>query len=904
MSACGALEAAKTPDANGYSVSVHSRPRSEDLKECACRAELDDWCVGISRIGSEGSGWISSVKLRHRRRSVWGRNGRRPRRPGKSQPPAVRTKTAQDPFIEVLRHGGSLTDAVVADIRGLLARGERDLATAVAASLRTDPDTAELGDLTTGIVAATEGYLALAWSHLRDLPEPVWVRHAAEEWVRAGFDQESEHARKQLARLADEAPDFVPASAWLAMFGPVFGHGCGDLAKQLFTVFDARVGDGSAVEPSLVVHRDWLRPWVAARSDGPSAPAAPDGSVSFAVMDYGHPGRSRASANIGDHVQSLASLGHLVRHQDLRYDGRQDLVDLLTQLRSRVRPELQRHSEERRVALIQIDRDASMYAAIPPNTWTLAFGWYMHAIFGTRYGFPFHPNLLPIFVSFHCSKRDLLTEEAVAYLRRFAPIGCRDWTTVDILLSVDVPAFFSGCLTSTARTVFPERVDRPAAEAPVAYVDMPKAVVPHRAPVHAHSSDAIRFRSFATNVSDAVDLLETYRGKYRGVVTSRLHGYLPLRSLGVPVDFQPKNRSDPRFAGLIDITDDEFDSMQTRIDGLLEEMFEMILAGRAPDEVYSRWRELTADEVAAAQRRRTAEQPMPPPVADLVRELVQVRHSHPTARSDAVSVVVPVSATEAEAVQVLLSSVAEQASGEVRFFLLARHDKLPGAADLNMAAGGYPVEVISTASVGNDLRAAGRVPTPLDIDRLVLPELLPDIERVVVLPAASVVSADIADLFALDLGGRLFAAPDPAGRSGVSGFGVLNTAANRLGARTAAATELRRRAYARHRFDFDAFDIDVMVLDLAAWRDRAVLTTYIPYVEEFGLTFRELLHLAVGPDRAIVPTRWFAVPGRSVIAHPALVYWADRTKPWSDDVAVEQQRWLEASGQLRSRRHE
>ena len=64
-------------------------------------------------------------------------------------------------------------------------------------------------------------------------------------------------------------------------------------------------------------------------------------------------------------------------------------------------------------------------------------------------------------------------------------------------------------------------------------------------------------------------------------MTSRLHCYLPLRSLGVPVDFQPKNRSDPRFAGLIDITDDEFDAMQTRIDRLLEEMFDMILAGRS-----------------------------------------------------------------------------------------------------------------------------------------------------------------------------------------------------------------------------------------------------------------------------------------------------------------------------------
>ena len=92
------------------------------------------------------------------------------------QPPVGPTKATLDPVIEVLRQGGSLTDAVVADIRGLLARGERDLASTVAASLRSDPANTELGHITTGIVAATAGHLAVAWSHLRDLPEPLWVR--------------------------------------------------------------------------------------------------------------------------------------------------------------------------------------------------------------------------------------------------------------------------------------------------------------------------------------------------------------------------------------------------------------------------------------------------------------------------------------------------------------------------------------------------------------------------------------------------------------------------------------------------------------------------------------------------------------------------------------------------------
>ena len=66
-------------------------------------------------------------------------------------------------------------------------------------------------------------------------------------------------------------------------------------------------------------------------------------------------------------------------------------------------------------------RDASMYAAIPEDTWVLCFGWFMHALFGMRHGFPLHRNLRPIFVSFHCNKRELLTPEAVEYLQALRP---------------------------------------------------------------------------------------------------------------------------------------------------------------------------------------------------------------------------------------------------------------------------------------------------------------------------------------------------------------------------------------------------------------------------------------------------------------------------------------------------
>ncbi len=819
---------------------------------------------------------------------------------GKPAPPAppVPAPIVPPPIVEVLRQGGGLAEAVAAQTRHLLGQRQRDVALALATSLLQDPATGPAGALALGIVAGDRDHHALAWFHLQGLPVELWSRYAASEWVRAGLDQDPVRTLGRIEQLADTVPAAVPPEAWRALIGPVFGRGQADLTRQLFRVLDARVADGREVPRGLVVERDWLCRWVSANPDGVHAPASPEGTVSFAILAYDHPGRSRASANIGDHVQSIASLGHVVRHQGLSYEGPQDLVDLLTQLRSRVRPELTRTSVENRVQLLQVDRDASAYSAVPPNTWTLAFCWYMHAIFETRYGLPFHPNLLPIFISFHCSKRDLLSEDTIEHLKTFGPVGCRDWTTVDMLLSIGVPSFFSGCLTTTVRTVFPHLVDPVPEDAVVAYVDMPAASVPAGAPTYAHSDDRVRFRSFSTNVLDGVQLLETYRTEHSGMVTTRLHCYLPTRSLGMSVDFKPDNRSDPRFAGLIDITDAEFDRMQSTLDDRLEQVLTLAFSGAAPAAIYARWAELNAADVAAAVQRRDAVRPLPEPRVDLTAEVERVRSAVTTERSDSVAVAVLVRPEELEALRVLVGSVAVHSARPVQFFLLTRSpDVLDGAA-LAASLPGHQVEVVNTRGVGDALRAPGKRPREADVDLLVLPDILGAFDRAVVLPAAAVVTGDVAELADLDLQGHLLAAPDPAGPSSVSGFGVLNNAANRLAEQTVASTELRRRAYARHDFDFDGFDTHVLVLDLASWRRHDVVASHQPYLEEFGLSFRELLHLAVGPHRAVIPPAWYQVPSRNPVVDPALVHWAEAPRPWSSDVAPEQQRWFTARDQL------
>ncbi len=97
----------------------------------------------------------------------------------------------------------------------------------------------------------------------------------------------------------------------------------------------------------------------------------------------------------------------------------------------------------------------------------------------------------------------------------------------------------------------------------------------------------------------------------------------------------------------------------------------------------------------------------------------------------------------------------------------------------------------------------------LDQTRLLLPDLLPDVDRVVLLPVPAVATADVAELADLDLGAARDRRPHRAAARARAASAIIHAAALRLAGRVDLAAELRRTAHARHAFDFDAFSTDV-----------------------------------------------------------------------------------------------
>ncbi|GAA3544950.1 hypothetical protein AFL01nite_16070 [Aeromicrobium flavum] len=806
--------------------------------------------------------------------------GRRPGKPPRelpADPTAGVTRRSDPPLAEWLLAGTEPGVAYTRAARELVhAQGvfpAQAFADAVAARHGGAP-----GHLAAATVAFHRDLTALAEHHFAQVTEAEALAAAPLELVGTLFAGDRDRARAVVERWLEEDLD-LGTQTWFDALRHVWPSGDADLTARLHAQVDAtHAATGSPDWAEADLHLAWIDRWRGA-TRGRSLPA-PTGRVPFAVIDYVQPGRTKTSQNIGDHIQTLASLGHVARHQNLRWHGGEGLPELLGDLQQRVRPELRLDTAANDVELYRMERDASTFQAFPEGTWLLEFGWHMHDLMASGvWDFPLNPSLRPIFVSFHCNKRALLTEESLDYLRRYGPVGCRDWTTVDLLLSLDVPAFFSGCITTSVSTVFPELSARP--EPATVYVDHLRGPVPKGKKNIKQSRSVVKRRSFIENMREAIDLLEWYRTNFTDVVTMRLHCYLPTRSLGLAVDFQPKFNADIRFNGLYGLDPEEFDAIRVRMIERLQPVLTAIMSGAAEDDVYALWRETVADEVAVARARHEAVVALDAPGPSAAELVAPLAVGDAPQQDESVDVVLVAAERDLVRLPTFLAAAAGGSSRPLCFHVLA-----PLADPGVTAPAGHRVRWIDTTSVPAPERTAVE---------LLVPELLADVRRAVLLPLDAVVLGDLAELADLDLGDHALAARDTT-LPHSSGFQVFYNAAKRLDDAPRAAHDFYRRMHARHVFDFDAYDTDVLVLDLDRMRADGFTDEMLAHVRAFGLRTREALHLYAGPDRATVPPRWAHVPTREHLdEEPQLVHWADRTKPWSGTYVARQELWPAAT---------
>ena len=391
----------------------------------------------------------------------------------------------------MLGRTGDLGSAATATARAFLREGNELSARTLAQVLRQQTGSVrQVGEICMAMTAVAAELPVTA-----ELPSTAWglftgaelgevLRLAPAEYLRTGFGQDRARATAALAGLlAGEYRTEADAVAWFDIAATSLLAGQAELSRAAFERALAgldRITDVTARD-RLRADAKWLRPWYGRGGEVPESHLPAIG-----VLGYRGPDRAASSRNLGEYLESLATLAPLIAHRDFAAatdDQDNQFAPVVEALRARIGAAARPGPAT--VRLFAVDRDASAWAEVPKSSWVLYTGRLPQPLFGVRRDLPLDRRLRPLFVSVHVDSARALTATAIGYLRQHAPIGCRDWSTVLLLQAAGVPTFFAGSVTTTLGRLAPGPT-RPAPEHwPSMYPPAAIPPSPKRAPWYA-----------------------------------------------------------------------------------------------------------------------------------------------------------------------------------------------------------------------------------------------------------------------------------------------------------------------------------------------------------------------------------------------------------------------------------
>ena len=86
--------------------------------------------------------------------------------------------------------------------------------------------------------------------------------------------------------------------------------------------------------------------------------------------------------------------------------------------------------------------------------------WYRTDVPAPEKSWPPSPCIDPLLISLHFREAlfpYLLTDESILYLRKYGPVGARDFATLRMLEENGIPSYFSGCLSLTLNNPYTDK---------------------------------------------------------------------------------------------------------------------------------------------------------------------------------------------------------------------------------------------------------------------------------------------------------------------------------------------------------------------------------------------------------------------------------------------------------------
>ena len=759
------------------------------------------------------------------------------------------------------------------------------------------------GALGFGVFLAIDGLPEAAYGFFKEAGVKLAAQKAPFEYFDAWITVEAKKALRELDRLM--ADDSIATSYKIDLVRAAIKHKHTASVRDWVSALSADKSAISKLDDEKKFEFSWWQKMLA--NDG-SNDKDLAGVVNFAVMDYNMLDWDRTSSNRGDYVQTLAAISHLLRFQNVEYVGGSKLATYLTSLKSRVHKNRQLNGSPVKVQPIELNRDFASGRSYPKNTWLISNGWFMHRAYKGSVDFPYPENVNPIMISFHIQDPGVLNDEIAAQLKKLGPIGCRDWTTVYRLRDYGVPAFFSGCVTTTVGQVLPKArlsgkvpflavVEAGTKWLKANYIWMPKWW-------YIQIGDYVRDFTLVEGIEDARSMLAKY-AKFGKVLTKRLHCYLPARSMGLKVDFVPGKRSDVRFEGLLDLNETDFNKIRTGIEHKLEVIIGHILEGKSQTEVMKIWRELVQPDVDFAEQYCTNLAPLGESAIDLPDVYKKfksnvVKLGNNKRGSKAVEIAFACDQNLQNELAVVIASVARNTNRELNMHVLTRGLKNDYYQELHklfpkINFSFYDFDGIQYGAKVN-LMAHITVST---FDRLFLPMVLTQLDKVLYLDVDILVRGDVGKLFDTKLGNNRFAGK----KSQMDGWANLVDVITRVSLLLppVQAWNLRRRAHATGDLTADTYNAGILVMNLKKMREESFIEKNLYLVEELRLNDQDVMNFYAAGQAVALDDDWNYVPTQDYSADPQIVHWAGPGKPWKAAYALYKPEFVAIAEELKAK---
>ncbi|MEY4349685.1 MAG: hypothetical protein RL719_982 [Actinomycetota bacterium] len=802
-----------------------------------------------------------------------------------------------------LELGEPLDTALINHVREAYKKVQRINTRAMLQRIYDSESTRVAGALAFGVFLACDNLPEAAFGYFKEAGMKLSAQKAPYEFFDAWIKADPKKALRELDSLMND--ESVSSDYKIELTRAAIKHKHTAKIRQWVASIDA---DAAAKKKREAAKADELAWWVKMLADDGSDVKDIPGAINFAVMDYDMLDKEHTSSNRGDYVQTLAAISHLLRFQNIEFVGGSKLASYLKTLQPRIQKHRQLTGAPVKVQPIELNRDFASGKSYPKNTWLISNGWFMHRAYKGEIDFPYPENVNPIMISFHIQDAGIMNEEIAAQLKKLGPIGCRDWTTVYRLRDYGVPAFFSGCVTTTVGQVLPKAWGAgkmpllAVVEAGRKWLKAKWLFIPKW--FYIQIGDYVKDFTLVEGIEDARGMLAKY-AKFGHVLTKRLHCYLPARSMGQKVTFVPGKRSDVRFEGLLDLNEADFNKIRTGIENKLEIIIGEILAGKSREDVMKKWREIVADDVAFAEQYCTNLAPLGESAIDL-KDVYKKFKSHVVKLGNnkrgarAVNVAFACDQNLANELAIVIASVQKNTKRELNVHLLSRglkddyyqklHKLFP---KINFSF--YDFDEIQYGSKVNLMKHI----TVSTFDRLFLPMVLTDLDKVLYLDVDILVRGDVGQLYDTRLGNKRFAGK----RSRMDGWANLVDVITRVSLLLPPqqAWNLRRRAHATGDLTADTYNAGILLMNLKRMREESFIEKNLYLVEELRLNDQDVMNFYAGGEAIAIDDDWNYVPTQDYSTDPKIVHWAGPSKPWKAAYALYKPEFVAIGEELKSK---